>query len=66
MLEAVWEEVTVEGKPSREKILRAEFIHVEKAGDRRLVITFLEEFVDKGVVEAIILALELNADPLLN
>ena len=62
--EAVWEETTVEGKPGREKILRVEFIHVEKAGDRRLV-ALLEEFVDKGEAEAIVKALELNADLLL-
>ena len=63
--EAVWKEVTVEGKPGREKILRAEFIQVEKAGDKRLI-TFLEEFVDKGEAEVIVLALELNTDLLLN
>jgi len=62
--EAVWEEVTVEGKPGREKILKAGFIHVRKAGNRRLV-AFLEEFVDRGEAEAIVLALELNADLLL-
>jgi len=62
--EAVWKEVTVEGKPDREKILRAGFIHVEKMGNKRLV-AFLEEFVDRGEAEAIVLALELNADLLL-
>ncbi len=62
--EAVWKEVTVEGKPGREKILRARFIHVEKTGNKRLV-AFLEEFVDRGEAEAIVLALELNADLLL-
>ena len=30
--EAVWRKVTVEGKPGREKILRAEFIQVEETG----------------------------------
>jgi len=44
--------------------LRVEFIHVEKAGDGRLV-ALLEEFVDKGEAEAIVKALELNADLLL-
>jgi len=62
--EAVWKEVTVEGKPGHEKILRAEFIHVKKACNRRLI-AFLEEFVDEGEAEAIVLALELNADLLL-
>jgi len=62
--EAVWKEVAVEGKPGREKILRAGFIHVEKTGNKRLV-AFLEEFVDRGEAEAIVLALELNADLLL-
>ena len=62
--EAVWEGITVEGKPGRGKIVRTEFIHVEKAGDRRLV-TFLEEFVDWGEAEAIVLTLELNTNLLL-
>jgi len=62
--EAVWKEVTVEGKPGREKILRAGFIHVKKTGNKRLV-AFLEEFVDSGEAEAIVLALERNADLLL-
>ncbi len=62
--EAVWEEVTVEGKPGHGKILRAVFIHVEKVGNERLV-ALLEEFVDRGEAEAIVLALELNADLLL-
>ncbi|MEB2837171.1 MAG: hypothetical protein GSR80_001075 [Desulfurococcales archaeon] len=30
VLEAVWNEVTVKGKPGSEKILRAGFIHVER------------------------------------
>jgi len=41
--EAVWQKVTVEGKPGRKRILRAEFIHLEKAGDGRLVV-LLGEF----------------------
>jgi len=44
--------------------LRAEFIHVRKAGNKRLV-SLLEEFVDKDEAEAIVLALELNVDLLL-
>ncbi len=62
--EAVWKEVIVEGKPGREKILRAGFIHMEKTGNKRLV-ALLEEFVDTGEAEAIVLALERNADLLL-
>jgi len=62
--QGVWEEVTVEGKPGREKILRAGFIHVKKASNGRLV-ALLEGFVDRGEAEAIVLALELNADLLL-
>ena len=62
--EAVWEEIIVEGKPGREKIMGAGFIHVEKAGDKRLV-ALLEELVDRGEAEAIVLALELDADLLL-
>ena len=64
ILEAVWNEVIVEGKPGREKITRAKFIRVEKASNRRLV-ALLEEFVDKGEAEAIALALEFKADLLL-
>ena len=62
--EAVWREIAAEGKPGHEKIMRANFIHIGKAGNRRLV-TLLEEFVDSGEAEAIVLALELNADILL-
>ncbi|MEB3779072.1 MAG: DUF3368 domain-containing protein [Desulfurococcales archaeon] len=62
--EAVWREIAVEGKPGHEKIVRADFIHVGKAGNRRLV-ALLEEFVDSGEAEAIVLALERNADLLL-
>jgi len=62
--EAVWKEIAVKGKPGHEKIVRADFIHIGKAGNKRLV-TFLEEFVDSGEAEAIILALELKADLLL-
>ena len=62
--EAVWREIAVEGKPGREKILRAGFIHVKKADNKRLV-ALLEEFVDSGEAEAIVLALERNADLLL-
>ena len=54
--EAVWKEVIVEGKPGREKILRAGFIHVEMVSSKRLV-ALLEEFVDRGEAEAIVLAL---------
>ena len=62
--EAVWKEVTVEGKSGREKILKAGFIHVKKVRSRSLA-AFLEEFVDSGEAEAIVLALELDADLLL-
>jgi len=59
-----WREVTAGGKPGREKILGAGFIHVKRVGNRRLVALF-EEFVDEGEAEAIVLALEFNADLLL-
>jgi predicted nucleic acid-binding protein len=62
--EAVWKEITIEGKPGSEKIMETESIHVEKVGNKRLV-ALLEEFVDEGGAEAIVLALELNADLLL-
>ena len=62
--EAVWREIAVEDKPGHEKIAGAGFIHVGRAGNRRLV-TLLEEFVDSGEAEAIVLALERNADLLL-
>ena len=62
--EAVWKEVTVEGKSGREKILKAGFIYVKKVRSRSLA-AFLEEFVDSGEAEAIVLALELDADLLL-
>jgi len=64
VLEAVWKEVAVKGKPGREKVLRAGFIHVERTGNNRLA-SFLEEFVDRGGAEAMVLALELDADLLL-
>jgi len=54
--EAVWREVTVEGKPGREKVLRAGFIRVEEVRDRRLAM-LLKELVDDGEAEAITLAL---------
>lgn len=62
--EAVWREVTVEGKPGREKILRAGFIRVEEVRDKRLA-SLLKGFIDEGEAEAITLALEVNADILL-
>ncbi len=34
--EAVWREITIEGKPDSEKILEACFIYVEKARDEML------------------------------
>ncbi len=62
--ETVWKEITVEGKLGSEKIMEASFIHVEKVRNMRLV-ALLEEFVDTGEAEAIVLALERNADLLL-
>ena len=62
--EAVWREATVEGKPGREKVLRAGFIRVEEVRDRKLA-TLLKELVDDGEAEAITLALEVDADILL-
>ncbi len=62
--EAVWKEVTVEDKPSSEKIPGAGFIQVMRVHNKRLSM-LLEEFVDKGEAEAITLALELGADILL-
>ena len=62
--EAVWREIAVEGRPGHEKIVRADFIHVGRSGNRGLV-ALLEEFVDSGEAEAIVLALERNADLLL-
>lgn len=62
--EAVWTEITAGGKPGSRKIERAKFIHVEEVSDRRLV-ALLEEFVDAGEAEAIVLALERRADLLL-
>lgn len=62
--EAVWREVTIGGKPASEKIFRADFIQVEKTYNKRLA-ALLEEFVDKGEAEAIVLALQLNADVVL-
>ncbi len=62
--EAVWKEATVEGKPGYEKIVRAGFLHVERARNMGLV-ALLEEFIDTGEAEAIVLALELKADLLL-
>ncbi|ALU11850.1 hypothetical protein EYM_05385 [Ignicoccus islandicus DSM 13165] len=62
--EAVWREVTVEGKLGREKVLRAGFIRVKEVRDRRLAM-LLKELVDDGEAEAITLALEVDADVLL-
>ncbi len=62
--EAVWREVTVEGKPGSEKIRAADFIHVRKVRNKGLA-SLLREFVDEGEAEAIALALEANADLLL-
>jgi len=62
--EAVWKEITVENKPGSEKIVRADFIDVGKAGNKRLV-ALLEEFVNTDEAEAIVLALKRNADLLL-
>ena len=62
--ETVWKEVTVEGRLGSEKIVKANFICVERARNMRLV-ALLEEFVDTGEAEAIVLALERNADLLL-
>lgn len=45
--EAVWKEITVEGKPGYEKVVRAEFVSSEKVGGTRLV-ALLEEFIDRG------------------
>lgn len=64
MPEAVWREITVGGKPGSGKILGAKFIHVGEVQDKRLAL-FLKEFVDEGEAEAIVLALEVNADLLL-
>jgi len=62
--EAVWREVTVEGKPGSEKVRGTRFIHVERVRNERLA-SLLKEFVDEGESEAIMLALEVNADILL-
>ncbi len=62
--EAVWKEIVVEDKTGREKIAEADFIHVEKAGNKRLV-ALLEGLVDNCEAEALVLALERNADLLL-
>ena len=62
--ETVWKEITVEGRLGSEKIVKANFIRVERARNMRLV-ALLEEFVDTGEAEAIVLALERNADLLL-
>ena len=58
------EEIIVEGKPGREKVLRIGFIHIEKTGNKRQV-AFLEGFLDRGEAEAIVLALGLDAALLL-
>jgi len=62
--EAVWKEVTIEGKPGSEKVRRTGFIHVERVHSERLA-SLLKEFVDEGEAEAIALALDDGADILL-
>jgi len=62
--EAVWCEITVEGKPGSEKVKRADFIRAEKIRDKRLA-SLLKEYVDDGEAEAIVLALEASADLIL-
>ncbi len=60
----IWNEIAVEGRLGSEKIMKASFIRVEKVRNTRLT-ALLEEFVDTGESEAIVLALERNADLLL-
>ncbi len=62
--EAVWEEISVKGKPGSEKIEKAGFIRVKRARSKRLI-SLLEDFVDEGEAEAIALATEVEADLLL-
>ena len=61
--EAVWREITVEGKPGSEKV-RTGFIHVERVRSGRLA-SLLKEFVDEGEAEAIALALDVGDNILL-
>ncbi len=62
--EAVWKEITVEGKPGSEKIRRTGFIHVKRMRSEKLAF-LLKEFVDDGEAEAIALALDISANILL-
>lgn len=61
--EVVWQEVVIDGKDREEvdTIKEADWIIVEKVQDNNLVIA-LEQDLDKGEAEAIVLAIEKEAD----
>ena len=64
--EAVWEEVVIDGEDKDEvvEIKKADWIVVEKVKDQNLALLLMQN-LDKGESEAIVLAIEKNADIIL-
>lgn len=64
--EAVWQEIVVrgEGQPGAAELQQAAWVHVRTANNRELVLALRQE-LDAGEAEAIVVALESQADILL-
>lgn len=64
--EAVWEEIVVRGKgqPGAAELQQAAWVHVNKTNNRELALALRQE-IDPGEAEAIVLALESQAEIIL-
>ncbi len=64
--EAVWQEVVIDGtgQPGAEQVRPSDWIHIRSVNDRRLVQVLRQE-LDAGEAEAIVLAVETEAELLL-
>ncbi len=64
--EAVWQEVVIDGtgQPGAEQVRQSNWIHIRSVNDRRLVQALRQE-LDAGEAEAIVLAIETEAELLL-